>query len=399
MFRPRYLKRAKLLRKGVRKFLSYKKDLLSEEDKEKIEDKLETFERAVSEKDKELVKLTAKELTSICEKTVKSPRNPIIRENLEVIFVAIIIAIGIRSYCLQPFRIPTGSMQPTLNGIICDVHDPDKDPKYSKPSLIKTAWDKFSQGRTYVDIRIPKGARIEKFQEVTKFKFFTSTRIYFENENLESIKVSVPLKNLFQEKNRGGLGLRSALNIGRSSNFSNGRMDVYWVNGNHVPIEKDFVLQGHCDTGDQVLVNKMSYHFRKPSRGEVFVFNTKGIVGIGGGMKSQHYIKRLCGVPGDELEIRQNGGPLYVNGKLATEFGIVRVSEEYDGYTITRRITGAPDRRGLNEVSLQEEQYFALGDNSDDSADSRMWGTVPEQNLLGPGLMVYWPLEHWGRIR
>jgi signal peptidase I len=80
------------------------------------------------------------------------------------------------------------------------------------------------------------------------------------------------------------------------------------------------------------------------------------------------------------------------------EFGIVRVSEEYDGYTITRRITGAPDRRGLNEVSLQEEQYFALGDNSDDSADSRMWGTVPEQNLLGPGLMVYWPLEHWGRI-
>ncbi len=398
MFRPRYLKRAKLLRKGVRKFLSYKKDLLSEEDKEEIEDKLETFERAVSEKDKELVKLTAKELTSICEKTVKSPRNPIIRENLEVIFVAIIIAIGIRSYCLQPFRIPTGSMQPTLNGIICDVHDPDKDPKYSKPSLIKTAWDKFSQGRTYVDIRIPKGARIEKFQEVTKFKFFTSTRIYFENENLESIKVSVPLKNLFQEKNRGGLGLRSALNIGRSSNFSNGRMDVYWVNGNHVAIEKDFVLQGHCDTGDQVLVNKMSYHFRKPSRGEVFVFNTKGIVGIGGGMKSQHYIKRLCGVPGDELEIRQNGGPLYVNGKLATEFGIVRVSEEYDGYTITRRITGAPDRRGLNEVSLQEEQYFALGDNSDDSADSRMWGTVPEQNLLGPGLMVYWPLEHWGRI-
>ena len=170
MFRPRYLKRAKLLRKGVRKFLSYKKDLLSDQDNEEIKDKLETFERAVSEKDKELVKLTAKELTSICEKTVKSPRNPIIRENLEVIFVAIIIAIGIRSYCLQPFRIPTGSMQPTLNGIICNVHDPDKDSEYSKPSLIKTIWDKFSQGRTYVDITIPKGSKIEKFQEITKDK-------------------------------------------------------------------------------------------------------------------------------------------------------------------------------------------------------------------------------------
>ena len=399
MLRPKYLKRAKLLRKGVRKFLSYKKDLLPVQEKEEIEKRLEVFDQAVSEKDKERVKITAKELTAICEKTVKPSKNPIIRENLEVIFVAIIIAIGIRSYCLQPFRIPTGSMQPTLNGIICHVNDPDEGQGYSKPGIIKKVWDKFSQGRTYVDITIPKGSKIEKFQEVTRFKFFTSTRIYFEDGNIEPIKVGVPLKNLFQEKNRGGLGLRSALNIGRSSNFINGEANAHWVNGNHLPIEKDFVLRGYCDTGDQVLVNKMSYHFRRPSRGEVFVFNTKGIIGIGGGMKSQHYIKRLCGVPGDELEIRQNGGPLYVDGKLATEFGIVRVAEEYDGYTMTRRMPGLPDRLGLNKISLKEQQYFALGDNSDDSADSRMWGTVPEQNLLGPGLMVYWPLEHWGRIR
>ena len=399
MLRPKYLKRAKLLRKGVRKFLSYKKDLLSPQDNEEIEKKLEDFEKAISEKDKERIKERAKELTSICEKTIKPPRNPAIRENLEVIFVAIIIAVGIRSYCVQPFRIPTGSMQPTLNGIICNVHDSDRDPKYSKPSIIRTVWDKFSQGRTYVDFTIPKGSEIEKFQEVTKFKFFTSTWIHFKDKNTEPIKVGVPLKNLFQEKNRGGLGLRSALNIGRSINFSGGEMGSHWVDGNHLRIEKDFVLRGYCDTGDQVLVNKMSYHFRRPNRGEVFVFNTKGIMGIGGGMKSQHYIKRLCGVPGDELEIRQNGGPLYVGGRPASEPGIVRVSEEYDGYTLTRRMPGSADRMGLNKISLKERQYFALGDNSDDSADSRMWGTVPEQNLLGPGLMVYWPFEHWGRIR
>ena len=75
-------------------------------------------------------------------------------------------------------------------------------------------------------LRFQKGSKIEKFQEITRFKFFTSTRIHFEGSNKEPIKVGVPLKNLFQEKNRGGLGLRSALNIGRSSNFSNGRMDV-----------------------------------------------------------------------------------------------------------------------------------------------------------------------------
>ena len=56
MLRPKYLKRAKLLRKGVRKFLSYKKDLLSPQDNEEIEKKLEDFEKAISEKDKERIK-------------------------------------------------------------------------------------------------------------------------------------------------------------------------------------------------------------------------------------------------------------------------------------------------------------------------------------------------------
>ncbi|MDC0049575.1 hypothetical protein OAL09_09570 [Verrucomicrobia bacterium] len=72
MLRPKYLKRAKLLRKGVRKFLSYKKDLLSEQDNEEIEKKLEVFDQAVSEKNKEQVKVAATELTSICEKNSKT---------------------------------------------------------------------------------------------------------------------------------------------------------------------------------------------------------------------------------------------------------------------------------------------------------------------------------------
>ncbi len=69
------------------------------------------------------------------------------------------------------------------------------------------------------------------------------------------------------------------------------------------------LMEGFVDTGDLVLVDKFSYHFRKPERGEVFVFETLGIKGIkersgpqGGG---SHYIKRLVGVPGDSLTIRQ----------------------------------------------------------------------------------------------
>lgn len=398
LFKPRYLKKAKLLKKGVLKFLSYKKDLISEELFSKITSSLEDFDQAIASRDKDRIKVVAKELTTLCENSVPPPSNPIIRENLEVILVAIIIAVGIRTYCLQPFRIPTGSMQPTLNGIICNVIEPSEKPNYVKPGLIQTLWEKFSEGRTYVDIKIPSGAKIDKFEEVTKFKFFTSTLISFLDSKHETIKIGVPLKNLFQEKNRGGLGLRSALNISRAFNYSRESTKVFPVQGRHMEIDSDFRLQGYCDTGDQVLVNKMIYHFRTPDRGEVFVFNTKGIEGINGGIQSQHYIKRLCGVPGDSLEIKENGGPLYVNGETAKENGIVKVFKEYDGYSLIRRVR-VPDYQGINKTKLPKDSYFALGDNSDDSADSRMWGNVPEDNLLGPGMMVYWPLEHWGFIK
>ena len=115
-------------------------------------------------------------------------------------------------------------------------------------------------------------------------------------------------------------------------------------------------------------------------------------------MQSQHYIKRLCGVPGDSLEIKKNGGPLHVNGEIAKEDGIAKVFDEYDGYSLIRKVR-VPDYQGINKTKLPKDSYFALGDNSDDSADSRMWGNVPEDNLLGPGLMVYWPLEHWGLMK
>ena len=95
-------------------------------------------------------------------------------------------------------------MQPTLNGIICNVIEPSEKPNYVKPGLIQTLWEKFSEGRTYVDIKIPSGAKIDKFEEVTKFKFFTSTLISFLDSKHETIKVGVPLKNLFRKKTGEG---------------------------------------------------------------------------------------------------------------------------------------------------------------------------------------------------
>src|SRR2546423_607355 len=94
----------------------------------------------------------------------------------------------------------------------------------------------------------------------------------------------------------------------------------------------EVIARGAIDTGDQVFVDKFSYNFVKPHRGDVFVFRTNNIPGIPGDveMGQPFYIKRLAGLPGDTLRI--STPDLFSNGKLAQQFGFKRVMAAQDGY-------------------------------------------------------------------
>jgi signal peptidase I len=294
-----------------------------------------------------------------------APKDAMIRENCEVLFVAIVIALGVRTYFLQPFTIPTGSMQPTLNGII------GYPTKAGPPNVLKRVAELLVRGRTYVEVVCKAGGTISGLTE-HHILFYTYTT--FDCGGMH-YKVSAPIA-----------ALEHTFDVAQNREYRAG----------------DVIARGYINTGDHVFVDKFTYNFRAPHRGEVFVFSTLDIARIEnyseqqGVNTSQFYIKRLVGLPSDELRV--DSPKLYVNGKIADSFGCQRVMSAigaYHGY-INIGYLGSPE----SVFDVPARGYFAMGDNSQNSLDSRYWGTVPQRNIMGRGLFVYWPFAtHWGLIK
>ena len=120
LLRPNYLKEADLLARNARKLLHRKRDLLSDADHANYAASIDELEAVVSHgppKDRREVEAAAERLDKKFGKLHPQRSDAGWRENCEVLLVAFVLAIGLRAYFIQPFKIPTGSMEPTLNGI------------------------------------------------------------------------------------------------------------------------------------------------------------------------------------------------------------------------------------------------------------------------------------------
>lgn len=403
MFAPKWYKEAKLLLKGSQKFLDYKRDLLAEDRIAEIKSRQQDLKTAIASKDQEKVKEASRQLQNYCEKSMpRQMEQSGWQEQVEVIFVALVIALGLRTFFLQPFRIPTGSMQPTLNGIIV-TQSPD--PNFKEPWIGQKICDWVLRGRSYSDIVATGNQHVVDRKDESWF-LFTKTKLTFSNGQVVTLPAAMgEAVGLVSQKVRKPDGSE----IYTYKTYSAGEP----------------ILRGWIESGDLVLVDKFSYHFRKPKRGEVFVFDTRGIpttagaYNFTGNLSGQeggtHFIKRLVGVPGDTLEIRSP--ELIVNGAPAHEFGMQRVAKAEgiyheknpSGYVLGDFNPGypCPLSQPGSQLHLADKavpgmrEYAAMGDNTGNSLDSRYWGTVKEFNLAGPALLTLWPFAsgHWGIIR
>lgn len=131
--------------------------------------------------------------------------------------------------------------------------------------------------------------------------------------------------------------------------------------------------------GDRLLVDKLSYRWQPPHRGDIVVFNPPAQLVSLGYQSGQAFIKRIIGEPGDTIQVTE--GQVILNGQPLPE-----------GY-----ILEAP-RYTMPTITIPSGYVFVLGDNRNDSNDSHVWGPLPQQNLIGKARLRFWPFDRLGGL-
>jgi signal peptidase I len=348
------------------------------------------------------------------------PKSAIV-ENVEFFLVAAIIVLGIRSYFVQPFKIPTNSMWPSYYGMTPQVFKT----RAEEPGPLATGVRLLAFGARPHRLDAPADGEIlipllgaDRRGWVhsviipghTWLVIPTKVREYTILVGDEPVKMQVPLdfdfdwlvSEAFFSHGEGYSPETFHSELQRRVNA--GESEVHVVDGETLRCIRtgryvhagDRALSFDVLTGDQLFVDRFSYHFIRPPVGSGFVFRTGNIPGIAETYGDQYYVKRLVGSPGDTLEIKdyrlyRNGSPIM--GAAAFEKNATR-KVDYVGYRNVGALAAGEAMR------VPPRSFLALGDNSANSADGRYWGYVPEKDVIGRPLFIYYPFTlRWGPAR
>ncbi|HNQ74060.1 MAG TPA: signal peptidase I [Verrucomicrobiota bacterium] len=397
-FFSRTVRQATRLWKQVRNILNAQRDLLSEQAIERVTAAL-AESRAVfqSRRPRADLEVQMKQLEATASQWLKPYPHAGYRENFEVFLVAIAVAMAVRTFFVQPFKIPTGSMQPTLFGV---TSTPDFTYKRAmSPEMIAeeerardalvfpTGWPRIRDwfaGISYLDIKAKTDGVLQSVNPPVGIRIFNFWQTL-------TIGGRTHLILFPPDYGQSDLRLRAGLEPGQF--FRRGETVV------HMKIQ----------TGDHLFVDRMTYNFRPPKRGEIVVFQTAGIRHARM-PQDQFYIKRLVALGGERVQIGDDRH-LRINGrrldKTTPHFENVYsfdphqppAQSEYSGHVndLNFHRLGMPGYAplfpdGETVYTLPPDAYMVMGDNTLNSFDSRAWGTFPADNVIGKQFFVYWPI-------
>ena len=414
------VRNAVAMRKHVSRLLSAQRDILAPQAIQNVKRALADLTSALDSGAKgEALKKEIAKVEEAANKWLKPYPHATMRENVEVLLVALAVAMAIRTFFIQPFKIPTGSMQPTLFGVTST-------PDFTKISFwldrTKIGEQISEQAKLRNSLTIPTGWEHVKewFQGVSYLHVVAQADGKLEMGPMQHFLIF----NLKQTFSIGGV----EQTIWFPPDFGEQPLDKragLFLDPEHIFHKGEDVFKMKVNAGDHLFVNRLTYNFRKPERGEIIVFETGGIPNLNAIQMANRedtntfYIKRMVVMPGERVSIGDdrhlviNGQRLdastphfenvygfdpktppresqwsgHVNGTIAQEYA----------YLPPNLAPLFPDQQTV--FTNDDNSYMAMGDNTCNSSDSRTWGNFPAENIIGKSFFVYWPLTSrfgWG---
>lgn len=392
------VRHASHMHKHVWKLLCAQRDLLSAKAIEPIERALADLDKVCrGPLDKGALDKGMSNLEAVANQWLKPYPSPALRENIEVLLVAIAVAMGIRTFVAQPFKIPTGSMQPTLYGVTSNPDllysrasetDLKPDPDFEVPNRISRYFQYWFTGVSY-DHVIAKadGSMQTTMDDPTRFLLFNLKQTFVVGG--QPYTVWFPPDKFLQRA-----GLVDGFGQANAKSFKAG----------------EDMVKMRSYSGDHLFVDRVTYNFRRPQRGEIVVFETKDIPRMSSDQLGQFYIKRLVALGGEKVQIgddrhliindkRLDASTPHFGGVYSFDPATPPRDSHYSGHV--NEITGRTKAGRGNLAPLFEnattvfevppDHYMVMGDNTVNSSDSRTWGSFPRENVIGRSLCVYWP--------
>ena len=405
----------------VRKHLNAQRDVLSVEAVRELEESIRRSTKAIRHGAiPGEIQIALKDLETAANQWLRPYPSAGLRDNVEVCLVVAVALMGFRTFFFQPMAIPTGSAQPTFYGIVGENLQDNPDAEI--PSGFKKWYRSWIHGESYYHVTAKNEGVFEIIdhrEPVRVFPFVFKKRFKIGDQKYN---VWFPPKHVSHEANLWHYA-------GLCSHFPPSRK--HFEKG-------ETIIKIKVTSGDRLFVNRLVYNFRRPRRGETIVFKSTGLEGQGL-TANTHYIKRLVALGGetvsigDDRRIRINGESLdvsdsgfefvysfnpdnppqkdaysgHVNGTVegrwrnwersqhsGRSYSWKEMREHFPRFDGKSSSNLAPNFQNADaEFSVREDHYLTFGDNTLNSRDSRYWGDIPQEKVIGKSGFVFWPIS------